>query len=137
DPVKRCINIGALIAVDRAGARNTSKPVSFNLTIDDIPLGYGYFNEQGLEGFLAYRENRCPDVHFDCAWIPSSQQISRRYLEILKHHRARFLWNGMLRHVDHQKIEDPRAEMEAGKRAMEKIARSFEVQLQPIMIFPF
>jgi hypothetical protein len=137
DPVQRCINIGALIAADRASARNVSKPVSFNLTIDDIPLGYDYFNEAPLEDFLAYAENRCPGVHFDCAWIPSSQQISRRYLEILKHHRAGFLWHGMLRHIDHQKLEDPRAEMEAGKLAMEKIARSFKVQLQPMMIFPF
>ena len=63
--------------------------------------------------------------------------ISRRYVEILKDHGAGFLWHGMHRHVDHQKIDDPVAEMEAGKRAMAANTRRYGVQLQPMVIFPF
>ncbi len=109
----------------------------FNLTIDDIPMGYDYFNEPMLEDFLGYIESRCANVHLDCAWIPTSQRISRPYIEVMRNHRVGFLWHGLHRHVDHQKLEDPIAEMEAGKRAMDRIARRFGVQLQPVIIFPF
>jgi hypothetical protein len=137
DPASRCANISALIAVERAAARDVSAPIPFNLTIDDIPLGYDYLNESMLEDFLAHIENRCSRVHLDCAWIPTSQRISTRYVEILKNHGAGFLWHGMYRHVDHQKIDDPVADLEAGKRAMATNQYRYNVQLQPMIIFPF
>jgi hypothetical protein len=123
--------------VDRAAGRKTSSPVAFNLTIDDIPLGYDYFNESMLEDFFAHLESRYAAAHLDCAWIPTSQRISRRYVEILKNHGAGFLWHGMHRHVDHQKIDDPAADMEAGRRAMDLNAQRYGVKLQPMIIFPF
>jgi hypothetical protein len=137
DPVQRCLHASALIAVDRAAGRDQSTRVPFNLTIDDIPLGYDYFNESILEDFFRHVEGRCAAVHLDCAWIPTSQWISRRYVEILKNHGAQFVWHGMHDHIDHQKIDDPVAEMEAGKRAMTVNAQRYRIQLQPIMIFPF
>jgi hypothetical protein len=137
DPVQRCANASALIAAERAAERDLSSQAPFNLTIDDIPLGYDYCNESMLEDFLGHVESRCAGLHLDCAWIPTSQRISRRYVEILKGHGAGFLWHGMHRHVDHQKIDDPVAEMEAGKRAMASNARRYGVQLQPMFIFPF
>ena len=137
DPQQRCVNIGALIAADHAANRDMAAPVSFNLTIDDMPLGYDYFNETILEDFLKHLGRRCPGFHFDCAWIPTSQWISRRYVEILKQHDTGFVWHGMHRHVDHQNIDAPMAEMEAGKRAMAAIVRRYRVRLQPLMIFPF
>ena len=137
DPVQRCVNAGALIAADAAAGRDLSKPAPFNLTIDDIPLGYDYLNESMLEEFFSYIEKRCEHLHLDCAWIPTSHWIGRRYVEILKGHGAGFLWHGMHRHVDHQKIEDPEAEMEAGKRAMAENVRRYGIELQPMMIFPY
>jgi hypothetical protein len=123
--------------VERAAGRDVSCPVPFNLTIDDIPLGYDYLNESMLEDFLTHIESRCARVHLDCGWIPTSQRISRRYVGILKSHGAGFLWHGMHRHVDHQKIENPAADMEAGKRAMAINAQRYGVRLQPMIIFPF
>jgi len=137
DPVQRCRNASALIAAERAAERDLSSPVPFNLTIDDIPLGYDYFNESILEDFLGHAERHCAGLHLDCAWIPTSQWIGRRYIEILKGHGAGFLWHGMHRHVDHQKIEDAATEMEAGKHAMAANARRYGVQFQPVLIFPF
>jgi hypothetical protein len=137
DPSARCANIGALIVVERAAGRDPSAPVPFNLTIDDIPLGYDYLNESMLEDFLVHIENRCVGVHLDCAWIPTSQRISARYVEILKNHGAGFVWHGMYRHVDHQKIDNPAADIEAGKHAMAINQHRYDVQLQPMIIFPF
>jgi hypothetical protein len=137
DPIQRCVNASALIAVERAAGRELSKPVPFNLTIDDIPLGYDYFNESMLEDFLGHVESRCAGFHLDCAWIPTSQTMSRRYVEILKGHGAGFLWHGMHRHVDHQKIDEPVAEMRAGKEEMAANRHRYGVKFQPIMIFPF
>ena len=137
DPIQRCENISALIAVDHACGRDASAPISFNLTIDDIPLGYDFFNEAILEDFMEHIEKRCAGVHLDCAWIPSSQRLSRRYVEILKSHGAGFVWHGMARHLDHQKIKDPVAELREGNRAMEAIRHRYNVYLQPIVIFPF
>ncbi len=137
DPVQRCINVSALIAVDRASARDMSTAVPFNLTIDDIPLGYDYLNESMLEDFMTHIEGRCASVHLDCAWIPASQRMSRRYVDILKHHGAGFVWHGMHRHVDHQKIEDPAEEFDAGRRAMAANQQRYGVQFQPMVIFPF
>jgi hypothetical protein len=137
DPLARCANISALIAVDRAAGRDVSRPVPFNLTIDDVPLAYDYFNESRLEEFLDYLERRCAGTHLDCAWIPSSQRMSRRYVEILKSHGVGFLWHGIHQHVDHQKIDNPGAEMEIGKRAMAGNVERYGVRLQPLIIFPY
>ena len=137
DPAQRCVNSSALIAVERAARREVSRPVPMNLTIDDIPLRYDYFNEPRLEEFLAHIERRCGSVHLDCAWIPDSQWLSRRYVDILKEHRAGFLWHGIHRHVDHQKLDDPLAEMAAGKRAMAAIMQRYGTRLQPMVIFPY
>jgi len=137
DPHQRCVNISALIAVERAAKRDVSRPVPFNLTIDDIPLGYDYFNESRLEEFLTHIERRCASARLDCAWIPDSQWLSRRYVDLLKEHRAGFVWHGIHRHVDHQKLADPLAEMAAGKRAMAAIMERYGVELQPLIIFPY
>ncbi len=137
DPVQRCINVSALIAVDWAAGRDLERQVAFNLTIDDIPLGYDYFNESMLKDFFAYVESRGADLHLDCAWIPTSRWISRRYVEILKSHGAGFVWHGMHRHIDHQKIDAPVAELDAGKRAMAMNARRYGIKLQPVIIFPY
>ena len=137
DPMQRCMNVGALIACDAASGRDQSKPVAFNLTIDDIPLGYDYGNESMLEDFLSHLERRCGNVHLDCAWIPTSHWIGRRYVELLKSHGAGFVWHGMHRHIDHQTIEDAGAELEAGKRAMAENVARYQVRLQPLIIFPY
>jgi hypothetical protein len=137
DPVQRCINSSALIAVERAARREVSRPAPFNLTLDDIPLGYDYFNEPRLKEFLAYIERRCANVHLDCAWIPDSQWLSRRYVDILKDHHAGFLWHGIHRHVDHRKLADPLAELAAGKRAMAANMERYRVELQRLVIFPY
>ena len=137
DPTQRCANISALIAADRAAGRDVSRPVPFNLTIDDVPLPYDYFNESILEKFLAHLDRRYADNHLDCAWIPSSQWMSRRYVDILKSHGVGFLWHGIHQHVDHQKIANPTAEMETGKRAMASNAARYGVKLQPMIIFPY
>jgi hypothetical protein len=137
DPDQRHLNLSALIAADRAAGRDVSRAVSFNLTIDDIPLGYDYLNEPKLEEFLGHIEKRCVGVHLDCGWIPTSQRISKRYVDILKSHGAGFVWHGMHRHVDHQNIEHPAAEMEAGKRAMAINRERYGVEFQPMIIFPF
>jgi len=137
DPVQRRIAVSALVAVDRAAGRELDRPIAFNLTIDDVPLPYDYFNEPMLERFFAHVERRHPDFHLDCAWIPSSHWIGRRYLEILKHHKTGFVWHGLYRHVDHQKIENLAAEMNAGKRATAANIERYGIRLQPMLIFPF
>jgi hypothetical protein len=137
DPMQRRSVAGALIAVERAAEREVDRPVAFNLTIDDVPLPYDYFNEPVLEAFFAHVAQRHADFHLDCAWIPASHWISRRYLEILKHHETGFVWHGIHRHVDHQKIDNPAAEMQAGKRAIAANIERYGVQLQPMIIFPF
>jgi hypothetical protein len=137
DPAQRCANISALIAVDRAAGREVSRPPPFNLTIDDIPLGYDYFNESQLEEFLAHIGRRCASVHLDCAWIPDSRWISRKYVGLLKDHGAGFVWHGIHRHVNHQNIDDPIAEMAAGKRAIAAIMERYGVEFQRMLIFPY
>jgi hypothetical protein len=137
DPGQRCASVSALIAVERASGREVSTPVPFNLTIDDIPLEYDYLNESMLEDFMTHIERHCASVHLDCAWIPTSQHMSRRYVDILKHHGAGFVWHGMHRHVDHQKIDDPTAEFDAGRRAMAANRERYGVQFQPTVIFPY
>ena len=137
DPIARVAAASALIAVEQAAGREVDRPISFNLTIDDVPLPYDYFNEPMLEGFFAHVGSRHADFHLDCAWIPASHWISRRYIEILKHHDTGFVWHGMHRHVDHQKIDNPTAEMQAGKRAAAANAERYDIQLQPVLIFPF
>jgi hypothetical protein len=137
DPHRRCANIGALIAVDRAVNRDMAVLAPFNLTIDDMPLGYDYLNEAILENFLEHLGRRCPGFHLDCAWIPSSQWISKRYIEILKQHDTGFVWHGLHRHINHQQIGAPLTELEAGKRSMAAIVRRYRVRVQPLMIFPF
>jgi len=137
DPAQRAAALSALVAVERAAGRDVERPVALNLTIDDVPLPYDYFNEPMLEEFFAHIGNRHADFHLDCAWIPYSHWISRRYLEILKHHRTGFVWHGLHRHVDHQKIENPAAEMEAGKRATAANIERYGIRLQPMLIFPF
>jgi hypothetical protein len=137
DPHQRCAAASALIAADRAAGRDAARLVPFNLTIDDIPLAYDYFNEPLLEGFFAHLESRCAAVRLDCAWIPASQWMSRRYVDILKAHRASFVWHGIHRHVDHQRLENPAAEFAAGKHAMAANMRRYGVEFQPLIIFPF
>lgn len=137
DPVQRCANVSALIAIERASGRDVSTPVPFNLTIDDIPLEYDYLNESMLEDFMTHIERHCASVHLDCAWIPTSHRMSRRYVNILKHHGAGFVWHGMHRHVDHQKLDDPAEEFDAGKRAMANNRERYGVRFQPTVIFPF
>jgi len=137
DPVQRCIAASALIAADCAAERNLDAPVAFNLTIDDVPLAYDYFNEPLLEAFFGHMASRCAKAHLDCAWIPTSHWISRRYVEILKTHGVGFLWHGIHRHVDHQKMDDAVAEMAAGKRAMAANMERYGVRLQSMIIFPF
>jgi hypothetical protein len=137
DPRQRCANVSALIAADHAAGRDPSRRVPFNLTIDDVPLAYDYFNEARLEQFLDYLARRCGGFHLDCAWIPSSRWMSRRYVEILKSRRVGFVWHGIHEHVDHQKIENPNGEMEIGKRAMAGNVERYRVKLQPMIIFPY
>ncbi|HVN29805.1 MAG TPA: hypothetical protein VMT64_15020 [Candidatus Binataceae bacterium] len=137
DPAQRCANASALIAADRASGRDFSAKVPFNLTIDDVPLAYDYFNESRLEDFLAHLARRCGGFHLDCAWIPSSRWMSRKYVDILEGHGVGFLWHGIHEHVDHQKIADPDAEMTAGKDAMAANVERYGVRLQPLIIFPY
>lgn len=137
DAGQRCVNIGALMAADHAGGFDTARPVSFNLTIDDIPLEYDYLNEPLLENFLNHVETICPGAHLDCAWIPINQRMSRRYVDILKDHGSGFVWHGLHRHVDHSKLDNLSAEIEGGRQAIDRLKRRFGVDLQPIMIFPY
>jgi hypothetical protein len=137
DAGQRCINVGALMAADRAGGFDTSRPVPFNLTIDDVPLKYDFLNEPVLERFLDHVEKVCPGAHLDCAWIPTNQRMSHRYVDILKSHGAGFVWHGLHRHVNHRNLENPATEIDAGLQAIDRIKRRFGVDLQPIMIFPY
>jgi hypothetical protein len=135
DAGHRCLNAGALMAVDRAGG--APAPVSFNLTIDDVPLDYDYLNEPVLEGFFEHVENLCSNAHVDCAWIPANRHISRRYIDILKHHGAGFVWHGLHHHVDHGRLDNPEDEIAGGRQACDRLKQRFGIDLQPVMIFPY
>lgn len=136
DPGQRCLNVGALMAVDHA-AGNPAATASFNLTIDDIPLEYDYLNEPVLESFLSHLETVCPQAHVDCAWIPVNQHMSRRYVEILKHHQAGFVWHGLFRHVNHSNLDNLELEMAGGRQARARLKQKFGIDLQRVIIFPF
>lgn len=136
DPIERCASVGALIAADHAAGRDMSAPVGVNFVIDDVPLAYDFFNEPVLNAFLEHLDGRWPGVHLDCAWIPENQFTSRRYVEILRRHNAGFIWHGLYRHVDHTVLEDPAADLEAGKQAVERISNRYGVRLQPVIVFP-
>ncbi len=136
DPLQRCANIGALIAVDHAAGRDLSAPAAVNFTVDDVPLAYDFMNEPVLESFLEHLNGRLGGVHLDCAWIPENQFTSRRYVEVLKRHNAGFVWHGLYRHIDHGVLEDPAADFNAGKQAVERICSRYRVRLQPVMVFP-
>jgi hypothetical protein len=137
DPVARCVDIGALIAVDAARGRALKRAGLFNLTIDDRPANFDYFNVGNLRRFLEHLEQRHPNAHLDFAWTPSCGYPSRRYVETMKEFNSGFVWHGLRRHVHHQQIADPAAELLLGKRLVEKICKRYDISFQRVMVFPF
>lgn len=136
-PESRHHQIGALIAADIATGKDQQRLPPFNLTIDDRPANLDHFNTAAVSALLRHIEEVCPDAHTDFAWTPRHTSPSRRYLEVMKHFRAGFVWHGLYRHVDHRVIADPRAEFARGRRLVDEIQQHFGIRLQPIMIFPF
>jgi hypothetical protein len=135
DPAERLLNLGALLAVDAiAPARPTS---SFALVLDDRPTNLDYFTRANLEHFLAHLREKCPGVHLDLAWVPGQSWPDFSYVETLKRWGAGFVWHGFLRHVDHRRIAQPAAELDAGRRCVERISRRFGVRFQPVIVFPY
>jgi hypothetical protein len=137
DPVLRSQNVGALIAADWAAGVDPRTPPPFNLTLDDRPSNLDFFNVANLRNFLDRVDARLPRAHVDFAWTPDQSRPSRRYVDTLKQYRTGFVWHGFLRHVDHRGLEDPARELAEGRRAVEAIARRYDVRFQPVMVFPF
>jgi hypothetical protein len=129
--------IGAIVAADRAAGLDPARPAYFNIVIDDRPANLDYFNIHSLRGFLRHLEERCPGVHVDFAWTPDQSHPSRRYIETLKEFNTGFVWHGLLHHVDHRTVKDPEGDFAVGRRLVEEISRRYEVEFQPVMVFPF
>jgi hypothetical protein len=137
DPVLRPQNLGALITADWAAGIDPRTTAAFNLTLDDRPSNLDYFNVANLRRFLEHVDTRLPRAHVDFAWTPDQSRPSRRYVDTLKEFRTGFVWHGFLRHVDHRSIDDPLRELAEGRRAVDTIARRYNVRFQPVMVFPF
>jgi hypothetical protein len=137
DPATRSSCVGALAAVDRACGRDAKHPIAFNLTIDDRPTNYDYFNLLPLRALLEHLEHRYPGTHIDFAWVPTQTRPSQRYVATLKQFNAGFLWHGLCRHIDHRSIKNSAAELAAGKRLVDEICRRYRVRFQPVMVFPY
>jgi len=136
DPTARCGDIGALVAVDTVCGRAFKRPGVFNLTIDDRPANFDYFNVGNLRQFLEHLVRLHPAAHLDFAWTPRHSHPSRNYVETLKAFNSGFVWHGLHRHVDHRQIASPDAELSHGKRKIEKISKRYGISFQPIMVFP-
>ncbi|HJU28387.1 MAG TPA: hypothetical protein VJ718_04410 [Candidatus Binataceae bacterium] len=129
--------IGAVIAAERAAGLRPEITPSFNIVIDDRPANLDYFNVHSLRAFLSHLGDRCPGVRVDFAWTPDQSRPSRRYIETLKEFNTGFVWHGLLHHVDHRTVEDPRRDFALGRRLVDEISRRYEVEFQPVMVFPF
>lgn len=129
--------IGAVIAIDRATGLNTAATPPFNIVIDDRPANLDYFNIHSLRAFLSHIGDRCPGARVDFAWTPDQSRPSRRYIETLKEFNTGFVWHGLLHHVDHRTVKDPRRDFAMGRRLVDEISRRYEVEFQPVMVFPF
>jgi hypothetical protein len=136
-PELRHLEVGALIAADRALRADLQRLPPFNLIIDDRPVNFDHFNTAALSALLRHIEVLCPGAHIDFGWTPRQTSPSRGYLKVMKQFSAGFVWHGLWRHVDHRAISDPAADLAKGKRLVREIQRRFGVRLQPIMIFPF
>jgi hypothetical protein len=137
DPGRRVGNLGALLAVDHVTNREVRRPVAFNLTLDDRPANYDYLNQAALSRFLDHVQQRLPGAHVDFSWTPNQTHPSRRYVEVQKQFAAGFLWHGLARHVPHDQLEDPEAEIAEGLRLVATIQSRYGVHFQPVMVFPF
>lgn len=129
--------IGAIIAAGRAASLDPVVPPPFNIVIDDRPANLDYFNIHNLRAFLRHLEEHCPGVHVDFAWTPDQSRPSRRYIETLKEFNTGFVWHGLLHHVDHRTVKEPRRDFAIGRRLVDEISRRYEVEFQPVMVFPF
>jgi hypothetical protein len=56
---------------------------------------------------------------------------------MLRRYNTGFVWHGFLRHIDHRTIKDFESELQAGIVRVDKISRAYDVQFQPVIIFPF
>jgi len=137
DPQTRAAEIGTLIAVNQVSSLAEDRPAPFNLTIDDRPAHYDYFNASAVRSLLRHIEDLCPGAHTDFAWTPCYTHPPRAYIDEIKRARSGFVWHGFVDHVDHKRIADPERDLALGVRAVGEIERRFDVRLQPIMIFPF
>jgi hypothetical protein len=137
EPATRGAAIGALTAVDWAAGRDPSTPAAVDLIIDDRPVNLDYFSLGNLKLFLDYLNTRYSGIHVDFAWTPNHTRPDRRYIEMLRRYNTGFVWHGFLRHIDHRTITDFESELQAGIGHVDRISRAYDVQFQPVMIFPF
>jgi hypothetical protein len=136
DPATRLGELGALFAVELASGRNLENPGYYNLTLDDRPANNDYFTLGRLRQWLDHMRSIAPDAHLDCAWSPDQARPLSRYIDALKRFGAGFVWHGFLHHVDHSSLKDPGNDLRLGHQLMRSITRRYDVELQPVMIFP-
>jgi UDP-glucose/GDP-mannose dehydrogenase family, central domain len=137
DAASRVANVGALIAANVAAGVDPAKASSVNFTIDDRPANFDYLNTVPLRAFFEHVTDRYSGAHVDFGWTPAHSHASRSYVEVLKEHRAGFVWHGVREHVDHTQIRDTASELADGKKMVAAIELRFGVRFQPVMVFPF
>jgi hypothetical protein len=137
DPRTRPAEIGALIAVNLTSSLVEDHRAPFNLTIDDRPAHYDYFNATAVKSLLREIDELCPGAHTDFAWTPCYTRPPRGYINEIKRANAGFVWHGFLRHVDHTMSAGSECDLAHGARMVAAIERRYGVCIQPIMIFPF
>ena len=137
DPRIRPGELGPLMVMNQVCGMTGNRLSQFNLTIDDRPANYDYFNITALKSLLSHIAETCPGAHTDFAWTPSYSHPLRSYIDEIKRASGGFVWHGFVRHVDHAAIADSERDLVQGRRAVAEIERRFKVHLQPIMIFPF
>jgi len=137
DPASRDAMAGALAAVDYAAGRDASLSAPINLVIDDRPINHDFFNAGRTENFLRHVDSICPGIHVDFAWTPNQTRVNRAYIETLRSYNTGYVWHGFMRHVDHRTIMDLETDLATGRSLIREISKKYDVEIQPVMIFPY
>ncbi len=137
DPAARAAIAGTLAAVDYAAGRDASLSAPINLVIDDRPINHDFFNGGRTEKFLKHIDAQCAGIRVDFAWTPNQTRVNRAYIETLRRYNTGYVWHGFMRHMDHRTIMDLETDLSIGRSLIREIAKKYDVEIQPVMIFPY
>ncbi|MDO8432682.1 MAG: hypothetical protein Q7S58_09765 [Candidatus Binatus sp.] len=137
NPAKRYRELGPLASIRIAAGVSPSARPAFNLTMDDRPANFDLLNSGNLRRWLEHVESRFHRAHVDFAWTPDQLYPARSFVEMLKRFNTGIVWHGFKRHVNHSGPLKFENDLRQGALMVGRISRRFDVNFQPIMVFPF